>query len=123
MWTTVSRIADGHWVNSLVVDDVEANRDVLFRILDRAGVDLRLAENGQDAIDKIAEQMPDIVLMDVRMPLMDGPTALAKILDIYGRNAPIVAAVTASVFEHQRQGFLCEGFSGFLDKPLRAEQV
>lgn len=122
-WSTVSRLADGHAVRALVVDDVAANRDVLQRILERIGVDIQTAVNGQEALDRLSESRPDIVLMDIRMPVMDGPTALARILETYGDDAPIVVAVTASVFEHQRQGYLNDGFDGFLDKPLRAEQI
>jgi signal transduction histidine kinase/DNA-binding NarL/FixJ family response regulator len=122
-WTNVSHMEAGHSVKALIVDDIEANRDVLYRILERVGVDLTMAKNGQEALDQIASDMPDIVLMDIRMPVMDGPTALVKILETYGEDAPIVVAVTASVFEHQRQGFLNAGFDGFLDKPLRAEQI
>jgi CheY-like chemotaxis protein len=61
--------------------------------------------------------------MDIRMPVMDGPTALAHIIERYGDRGPNVVAVTASVFDHQRRGFLDQGFDGFLDKPLRAEQI
>jgi CheY-like chemotaxis protein len=67
--------------------------------------------------------MPDIIFMDMRMPVMDGPQTLQHIYDQYGRDATQIVAVTASVFEHQRKSYLDLGFNGFIDKPLRVEQV
>ena len=54
---------------------------------------------------------------------MDGPQMLGRLVEQYGREATVVVAVTASIFDHQRQHFLDLGFAGFLDKPLRAEQI
>lgn len=57
------------------------------------------------------------------MPVMDGPQMLEHLFAQYGRDATVVVAVTASVFDHQRREYLGMGFSGFLDKPLRTEQI
>ena len=67
--------------------------------------------------------MPDIIFADIRMPVMDGSQMLGHLFEQYGRKATVVVAVTASVFDHQRQDFLDMGFCGFLDKPLRTEKV
>jgi two-component system, sensor histidine kinase ChiS len=119
----VVHTAAGTSVLALVVDDVEANRDVLVQMLRRIGVSVETAENGAEALERVAARMPDIVFMDIRMPVLDGPQALQQIFDRYGREATKVAAVTASVFEHQRQEYLAMGFDEFINKPLRAEQI
>jgi CheY-like chemotaxis protein len=70
------------------------------------------AKSGDEGLERIGEKMPDILFLDIRMPVMDGP-----------KDATVAVAVTASVFDHQRQDYLDGGFSGFLDKPLRVEQI
>jgi signal transduction histidine kinase/DNA-binding NarL/FixJ family response regulator len=122
-WSRISRLADGHSVQALVVDDVATNRDVLSQMLTQIGVGVETAENGAQALDRVGRAMPDIVFLDIRMPVMDGPQMLERLFEQYGRKATVVVAVTASVFDHQRRDYMDIGFCGFLDKPLRAEQV
>ena len=122
-WSRVRGLADGQSVRALVVDDVETNRDVLRGMLARIGVGVETAQHGAEALELIGRQMPDIVFADIRMPVMDGPQMLERLVEQYGREATVVVAVTASIFDHQRQHFLDLGFAGFLDKPLRAEQI
>lgn len=122
-WSRVKRLAPGQTVDALVVDDIDTNRDILNHILTDLGVQVRTAENGVVALEEIDKKMPNIVFMDIRMPIMDGPETLANILEKYGPETTVVLAVTASVFDHQRRGYLEKGFSGFLDKPLRTEQL
>ena len=122
-WTRVEHLAAGVSVQALVVDDQEANRDILAQMLTRIGAEVDTAENGVQALERVRARMPDIVLMDIRMPVMDGPQTLRHLFEEYGREAIRVVAVTASVFEHQRQAYLEMGFNEFLNKPLRAEQL
>jgi signal transduction histidine kinase/CheY-like chemotaxis protein/ligand-binding sensor domain-containing protein len=122
-WTRVQSLEGGCTIDALIVDDRAANRDVLSAILRRIGVDVRTAENGQDALDSIQDRIPDAVFMDIRMPVMDGPEALRRIHDKYGKEAMHIIAVTASVFDHQRQGYLDMGFEGFINKPIQAVEI
>ena len=122
-WSRVRRIAEGQSVRALVVDDVATNRDVLSQILTQIGVQVQTAENGVEGLELMGGAMPDILFLDIRMPVMDGPEMLEKLCERYGRDATVVIAVTASVFDHQRRDYQAKGFSGFLDKPLRSEQV
>ena len=122
-WSRVSRLAEGSSVRALVVDDVATNRDILARMLTHIGVEVYTAEGGARALDLLSEAMPDIVFMDIRMPQMDGPETLRRLRERHGRDATVVVAVTASVFDHERQQHLETGFDGFMDKPLRSEQV
>lgn len=122
-WAGVTHLAEGEQVAALVVDDVETNRDILKQMLQKIGVDVAVVNSGQEALDYLQGKMPDIVFMDIRMPGMNGDEVLQKIIKIYRKNAPKVVAVTASVFEHQKQKFMEAGFDGFIDKPFHVEQV
>jgi CheY-like chemotaxis protein len=122
-WSKVSHLAEGRTVQALIVDDIATNRDVLSHILTKIGVGVETAKDGAEALERIRGQMSDIVFLDIRMPVMDGPQMLEHLFEQYGKDAPVVIAVTASVFDHQRQEYLDGGFSGFLDKPLRVELV
>ena len=122
-WSRVRRIAEGHSVQALIVDDIASNRDVFSQILTQIGVQVQTAENGVEGLELIGRSMPDILFLDIRMPVMDGPEMLENLCERYGREATVVIAVTASVFDHQRRDYQDKGFAGFLDKPLRTEQV
>lgn len=122
-WSQVAHLARGQSVRALIVDDVATNRDILSHVLTQIGVQVEMAENGAVGLEKMEENMPDILFLDIRMPVMDGPEMLSRLFKRYGSDAPVVVAVTASVFDHQRLQYQEMGFSDFLDKPLRVEQV
>jgi signal transduction histidine kinase/ligand-binding sensor domain-containing protein/CheY-like chemotaxis protein len=119
----VRRLADGHTVNALVVDDVFENREVLSTLLIDVGVNATVVEGGEAALESMRESLPDIVLMDIRMPGMDGPSTARRIWEIYGRDAVKIVAVSASTLDHERQEILEEGFNGFVSKPFRASEI
>ena len=122
-WSRVSGLAAGQTVEALIVDDIATNRDVLSTMLTRIGVQVETAKSGAEGLERIGEKMPDILFLDIRMPVMDGPQMLERLFEQYGKDATVAVAVTASVFDHQRQDYLAGDFSGFLDKPLRVEQL
>jgi signal transduction histidine kinase/CheY-like chemotaxis protein len=122
-WSRVQRLADGCSVRALVVDDMATNRDIFSRMLERIGVAVRTAEHGAQALELVRQEMPDILFLDIRMPVMDGLETLRRLFEEYGEGGVKVIAVTASVFEHHRRRYLDAGFRGFIDKPLRLEQV
>ena len=65
-----------HRVDALVVDDVADNRELLSRMLQTVGVRVSVAKNGADALEQARRHPPDVIFMDVRMPVMDGIQAL-----------------------------------------------
>ena len=119
----VERLADGYQVRALVVDDVAQNRDVLTRLLERIGVDVDTVSGGQQALAQMDRLAPDIVFLDLRMPVMDGHEVLRRIRAQEIWRQVKVVAVSASVLEHQRRQFLAEGFDDFIGKPFRLEQL
>ena len=120
----ILHLAPGHRVNALVVDDVASNRDVLRQMLARIGVGVSEADCGVDALRMVRENRPDIILMDIRMPgELDGKETMQKIITEHGVGSMKIVAVTASVFEHQRQSYEIAGFDAFIDKPVRQTQL
>ncbi len=103
----------------LVADDLAENREVLCGMLSRAGFEVRTADDGREAIDLFSAWRPNLVLMDVWMPGVDGLEAIRAIRGTpEGRHVPIVA-VTASTFQEDRKRVEEAGGDAFLAKPFR----
>jgi signal transduction histidine kinase/DNA-binding NarL/FixJ family response regulator len=107
----------------LVVDDDADNRNVLCLLLESMNFEVDSATNGQEALDAIAQRGPDLVLMDLVMPVMDGFEAIRALRKIPAHRKLPVLAVSASVFGHTHADSLAAGFNGFLNKPVRFDQV
>jgi signal transduction histidine kinase/ligand-binding sensor domain-containing protein/CheY-like chemotaxis protein len=122
-WSSVSHLTQGHTVTALVADDVVENRDVLSHLLTDIGVKVTLAEDGKQALDQVVAAPPDIIFMDIRMPVMDGTEAAQHIWQAIGKDTIKIVAVSASTLDHERQEILELGFNGFLPKPFRTEQI
>lgn len=102
----------------LVADDVVANRDLIRAMLKDLPLEIREAENGKGVLRQLEEGAPDLVLMDLRMPEMDGEETLRRMrADARWRDVPVVA-LTASVVGQGEQEFRARGFDGMLAKPI-----
>jgi len=107
----------------LIVDGVKENRDILKALLAPLGFALREAENGREALRLFEEERPCAVLMDMRMPVMDGYEATKRIkASEEGSSVPVIA-VTASAFEDDVQNVLKSGADICIRKPLSPEDV
>jgi CheY-like chemotaxis protein len=102
----------------LVVDDNSMNLRLTSETLELAGHVILVATNGKEAIEIAARELPDLILMDLRMPVMDGNDAMKHIkADLRMRQIPVVA-LTASAMKGQREKLLADGFDGYIDKPI-----
>lgn len=110
----------------LVVDDRPENRDILDRLLCMVGFRCSLAEHGLAALDQWRERRPDLILMDLRMPVMDGFEAVRQLRDqereAGGPRTPVIA-ISASVYDVSTADLLRLGFDAFLTKPIDEEQL
>jgi CheY-like chemotaxis protein len=103
----------------LIADDVEDNRQLLAQLLAPVGFEVRLAANGAEAVRGFEEWRPHLILMDFRMPVMDGHEAIRRIRAAAGGREPKIIAVTASAMDENRQELLEIGADDFLSKPFR----
>ncbi|MCP3889480.1 MAG: response regulator [Desulfobulbaceae bacterium] len=108
-------------IKILAVDDVRENLEVMKVYLEQYPVEIDTAEHGEEALTLLEYSSYDLILMDVRMPVMDGITATKKIRAREktrpGRTETILA-ITAHAFQEQKNKFLEDGFDGVLTKPF-----
>jgi signal transduction histidine kinase/ActR/RegA family two-component response regulator len=116
--------AAAHPLRILLVDDNPVNIRVCELMLGRLGYSVSIACDGQEAIDQQELLDPDLILMDVRMPRLDGLEATRRIRDRGGNgNRPWIAAVTANSRESDRVEAFNSGMNDFISKPIRAERL
>ncbi|MDB9512432.1 response regulator [Kamptonema animale CS-326] len=106
----------------LAVDDRLESRLLLVRLLTSLGFSVRAAENGAVAVDLWSSWEPHLILMDMRMPVMDGYEATKQIKAHLKGQATVIIALTASAFDEERSIILSTGCDDFVAKPFR-EQV
>ncbi|MEM7366889.1 MAG: response regulator, partial [Pseudomonadota bacterium] len=107
----------------LLVEDNQINRELALVTLQRRGISVDIAEDGQQALDRLEEKHYDAVLMDLRMPNMDGFEAIGHIRSNPGtRHLPVIA-VSASVMDEEAEQALASGFDEFLGKPIDYPQL
>ena len=106
----------------LIVDDSEKNLKLCELLVSSLGYETITASNGKDGISLAAEKMPNLILMDIKMPGMDG-TATLKALksDEKTRDIPVIA-VTAYAMKNDRQRLLDYGFSEYVAKPVKKSE-
>ncbi len=117
----MSEERDGSLV--IVVDDFEDTRQMLRRMLELSGCRVVEAANGQEAIELSQREGPDLVLMDLNMPVLDGFNATLRIReDVRTRDVPVVA-VTAYDSAESRAAANAVGCSDYVTKPLDHERL
>jgi len=124
----VTRLTGGYHLKALIADDTKVNRDVLSRMLSDIGVEVIEAENGQQAVEMVRSYKPDIVFMDIRMPVMDGLEAARRLFDEFDRRGespyrPKIIAISASTLRHEQEEYFQAGFDDFISKPFRFERL
>jgi len=107
----------------LIVDDNPASRELLLAVLKRLSYDILEACNGAEALEKIAATRPDLVLLDIEMPVMDGIAVVRKLRQDSRFASLPVLAVTADAMQGTRDRILAEGFSGYVTKPIDAARI
>ena len=107
----------------LLVEDNEMNRDMLSRRLIRRGHTVVMATDGQTAVDATLREMPDLVLMDMGLPVMDGWEAASRIkADARTASIPVIA-LTAHAMAEDRERALAAGCDDFDTKPVDLERL
>lgn len=112
-------------VRVLVVEDNNINQKVMERFLDKWSVDIDMASNGVEALEKIKKQNFHLVLMDLQMPEMDGyeaSRAIRALGDVRKRNIPIIA-LTAAALKEVKENVFASGMNDFITKPFNPEEL
>jgi signal transduction histidine kinase/DNA-binding NarL/FixJ family response regulator len=107
----------------LVVDDKERNRLLLFHILQPLGFEITEAENGQEALSKASQVQPDLILMDLVMPVMGGLEAIKKIRQRTTLLQTPIIAISAKAFQQEQKESLKAGSNAFLPKPVDRQKL
>ena len=108
----------------LVVEDNRVNRMVATTLLGKLGIAVDVAENGQIALERIAEKTYDLVLMDLQMPVMDGLTATRAIrASAHLGRQPVIVAFSANSSDEDRLAAVQAGMDDFLTKPINLSRL
>ena len=102
----------------LIVDDQQANLKVLFVFLQNMQFDVRILESGEQALELLKHTLPDIILLDVMMPGMDGPTTLAEIREMTAYQHTPAIFMTAKIQSWEVKQYLNLGAVEVIGKPF-----
>ncbi len=109
----------------LLAEDIPENQALAVALLERKGHSVRVAANGREALDLLARETVDLILMDVQMPEMGGVEATAAIREkekTTGDHTPIIG-LTAHAMKGDREKYLRAGMDGYVSKPIRREEL
>ena len=109
--------------NVLVAEDNPVNRELLRELLEARGYNVTEAPDGQEALRMIEQTHPDILLLDIGMPVLDGFAVIRKIRENPSLATLPVLAVTAYAMRDDRDNVLNAGFDGYLSKPINARDL
>ncbi len=117
-------MAQRHPLRILLAEDNVVNQKLALRLLQQMGYRADLASNGLEAIECVARQAYDVVLMDVQMPEMDGLEASRQITTRWTKDErPHIVAMTANAMQGDREACLAAGMDDYITKPIRVDQL
>ena len=102
----------------LVAEDNLPNRELIREILETCGYEVIEAVDGQQALDKLEESVPDLVLLDIQMPVLDGYAVVRQLRQTPRLAGLKILALTAYAMQGDREKVLEAGFDGYLTKPI-----
>ncbi len=109
----------------LVAEDNEVNQIVVEQILLEAGQDYKIVDNGQVAVDAYKEQRPDLILMDVSMPVMNGleATEAIRALEVASGDRVPIIGLTAHALKGDREVCMKAGMDDYMSKPISPDAL
>jgi CheY-like chemotaxis protein len=107
----------------LIAEDQAENQLLLSRLMTDIGLEVKVAENGEQCVNLFQDWHPDLILMDRRMPVMDGEEATRRIRQQPDGRTVKIVAVTASAFKDEQQEMLDAGMDDFVSKPYRFNEI
>ena len=111
-------------MKTILIADDDRNLALLYQQeLGEEGYQVEVVHDGRQAIERVAEAPPDLLVLDIRMPGMDGLEALRRLRQNEAWKAVKVVAISASVLDHEQQEYMEAGFDAFIAKPFRFEKI
>ena len=107
----------------LYIEDDFQNRVLVRRVLEASGFSFIGAENGLTGIQLAQEHIPDLILMDINLPEMDGYEVTSRLKQIETLAHVPIVAMTANVMKEDREACLAAGMDDYLGKPIRVEEL
>jgi two-component system, sensor histidine kinase len=108
----------------LVVEDNAPNRMLIGAYLDEFGLTYDMVESGFDALARLATKTYDLVLMDIKMPELDGVETTKRVRKMPGQAAEVpIVALTAHAMKGDREDYLAAGLDGYISKPIRGRDL
>jgi CheY-like chemotaxis protein len=115
---SVENLAEQHPMRILVAEDVPSNQKVLVEMLKRMGYRADMAADGIEVLQALERQPYDLILMDIKMPEMDGIDAAKEIRRLWPNNGPKIVAITAYAMEGDREKCIEAGMDDYIAKPV-----
>ena len=107
----------------LLVEDIEVNQEVIRELLANVGLSIRIANNGVEALKEVERKLPDLILMDCQMPVMDGYETTRRLRENAAwRALPVIALTANAMFDDQEKCYAA-GMNAHVPKPIRMEQL
>ncbi|AJQ96642.1 signal transduction histidine kinase [Gynuella sunshinyii YC6258] len=110
-------------LNILLVEDNKTNQLVISRLINKAGHEYTLAENGLERLEKMKHDQFDLILMDIMMPEMDGIEATREIRKIFSKDTLPILALSANTETENIEECLTVGMNEYLNKPIRMQEL
>jgi len=102
----------------LIVEDNEQNLYLTTFLLEKQGYEVIQARNGQEGLDTAAAQRPDLILLDIQLPLMDGYEVARRLKQTQETRSIPIVAVTSYAMAGDREAILLAGCEGYIEKPI-----
>jgi signal transduction histidine kinase len=116
--------AERHPLRILVAEDNLVNQKIALLLLKKMGYDAHVAADGKKVLEKLSQEIFDVVLMDVQMPEMDGFETTRKIRSMYPPHAqPFIVALTANAMQGDREKCLEAGMNDYISKPVQVQEL
>ncbi|OOG77056.1 PAS domain-containing hybrid sensor histidine kinase/response regulator [Algoriphagus sp. A40] len=118
-WKDIREMGTVFPLRILLAEDNDLNLQLMTLMFQQLGFQFEVAQNGEEALEKVKNQDFDVILMDVQMPLMNGLEATREIRKLKGKSNLVIIGLSANVFEEDQKKALESGMDDYLTKPIR----
>jgi len=106
----------------LIVEDNQDNRELVVKVLRNKGFETAEAADGEEAIEKAVSENPDLILLDISLPKLDGYEVVKRLKSMEEFQEIPVVAFTAHAMKGDREKVIAEGFEGYISKPINIRE-